>query len=120
MKALSGSSSIAAPAQLSAGTEKRIGHVILRMIDATSFEIQDGPQDGQGDAEGFGYGPYFIPEGADLSEIEVILSRPDWTEDAINSAVENLNFTDGAAYQRVQEYRARLRRERNWCNETFA
>ncbi len=101
--------------------EKQIGHVILRMIDATSFEIQDGPEDGKGDAEGFGYGPYFIPEGADLSPLETILSNPAWSEDEINDFVEGLNYvTEEAVAQRDQEHRARLRSESRWSNEPFA
>lgn len=101
--------------------ELTAGAAILRRTSPTTFEIQDGPQDGQGDAEGFGYGPYFIPDGADLSPVIAILSNPAWTETQINDAVETINYMDPEARaQRRRAWRARMAADFNWHREEVA
>ncbi len=54
----------------------------IEILSETEFHISEFAQYGS---------PYRVPDTRDLGTIEAILTRPDWTEDEINSAVAALN-----------------------------
>lgn len=102
--------------------EIKAGAATIRVLSETRFLIDDSPEDGQGTAPGFVYGPYDVESTADLSTVAAILKNPAWDEDDVTRAVEALNpqELEKAQAQRRRDWRRRMAAEFNWDREEVA